>query len=174
MTSQPQPRPAPPRPDTSPAARLPDPPGAWAEEPPREKHEPGHAGLPVARPAMRSWTRVDSFRYAFHGWWYVIRTQRNAWIHTIISVLVIMIGLWLGLDLDHWAMIVLAMSGVWMAEFLNTAMEAVVDLASPQLHPLAKVGKDVAAAAVLVAATAAVVVGLLILAPPLWTRLFGA
>lgn len=123
---------------------------------------------------MRSWTRADSFRYAFHGWWYVIRTQRNAWIHAVISIAVVGLGLWLSLDLDHWAMLVIAMSGVWMAEFFNTAMEAVVDLASPQMHPLAKVGKDVAAAAVLVAASAAVVVGLLILGPPLWARVLGA
>ena len=174
MTEQPQPRSASPRPDVPLAARLPEPPDAWAKEPAQDKAEPGRIGSPAVRPATRSWTRIDSFRYAFHGWWYVIRTQRNAWIHAIISLLVVGMGLWLGLDFDHWAMVVLAMSGVWMAEFLNTAMEAVVDLASPQLHPLAKVGKDVAAAAVLVAATAAVVVGLLILGPPLWIRLFGA
>jgi diacylglycerol kinase len=59
---------------------------------------------------------------------------------------------------------------VWMAEFVNTALEAVVDLASPDLHPLAQVGKDVAAAAVLVGAATAVVIGLLILGPPLWAR----
>jgi diacylglycerol kinase len=60
---------------------------------------------------------------------------------------------------------------VFTAEFLNTAIEAVVDLASPQKHPLAKVGKDVGAAAVLIAALAAILVGLLILGPPLWARL---
>jgi diacylglycerol kinase len=59
---------------------------------------------------------------------------------------------------------------VWTAEFLNTSIEAVVDLASPVHHPLAKVGKDVGAAAVLIAACAAVLVGLIILGPPLWTR----
>jgi diacylglycerol kinase len=60
---------------------------------------------------------------------------------------------------------------VFAAEFVNTAIEAVVDLASPQKHPLAKVGKDVGAAAVLIAALAAVLIGLLILGPPLWARL---
>jgi diacylglycerol kinase len=60
---------------------------------------------------------------------------------------------------------------VFTAEFINTAIEAVVDLASPQDHPLAKVGKDVGAGAVLVAALAAVLVGLLTLGPPLWDRL---
>jgi diacylglycerol kinase (ATP) len=58
-----------------------------------------------------------------------------------------------------------------MAEFLNTALEAVVDLASPQLNPLARVGKDVGAAAVTIAAGAAAAVGILILGPPLWVRL---
>ena len=75
-----------------------------------------------------------------------------------------------------WAVILLAIAGVWMAEFINTALEAVVDLASPDLHPLAKVGKDVAAAAVLVGSLTAVLVGLLILGPPLWGKvsvLFG-
>jgi diacylglycerol kinase len=63
------------------------------------------------------------------------------------------------------------MAIVFAAEFLNTAIEAVVDLASPHKHPLAKVGKDVGAGAVLIAALAAVVVGLLILGPPVWARL---
>jgi diacylglycerol kinase len=59
---------------------------------------------------------------------------------------------------------------VWTAEFINTALEAVVDLASPRHHPLAKVGKDVGAAAVLIAALTSVLVGLLILGPPLWEK----
>jgi diacylglycerol kinase len=60
---------------------------------------------------------------------------------------------------------------VFAAEFLNTSIEAVVDLASPDHHPLAKIAKDVGAAAVLVAALAAILVGLLILGPPLWAKL---
>ena len=59
-------------------------------------------------------------------------------------------------------------------ELINTAVEAVVDLASPQLHPLAKVAKDAAAAAVLVAAAGALLVGLVTLAPPLWRWVTGA
>jgi diacylglycerol kinase len=62
---------------------------------------------------------------------------------------------------------------VWMAEALNTALEAVVDLASPDEHPLARVGKDVGAAAVLVAALTAAGVGIFILGPPLFARLTG-
>ena len=65
------------------------------------------------------------------------------------------------------------MALVWMAEFVNSALEAMVDLASPDVHPLAKVGKDVGAAAVLIAAVSAALVGLLILGPPLAQRLWG-
>lgn len=116
-------------------------------------------------------TRILSFRYAFSGWWYVIRTQRNAWIHALVSLLVILIGLWLTLSPHDWALIVLAIAMVWTAEFVNTALEAVVDLASPTQHYLAKVGKDVGAAAVLIAATSSVLIGLLILGPPLLDKL---
>lgn len=121
-------------------------------------------------PTQRAPSRLASFHYAFAGWWYMLRTQRNAWIHAVISTLVFLLGLWLGLGALEWAILFLTIGLVWMAEFVNTALEAVVDLASPDLHPLAKVGKDVAAAAVLVGACTAVVVGLLILGPPLWAR----
>jgi diacylglycerol kinase len=116
-------------------------------------------------------SRVRSFRNAFSGWWYVIRTQRNAWIHTLATVFVILLSAWLALPLRDWAVLILTIAMVWTAEFLNSALEAVVDLASPQRHPLAKVGKDVGAAGVLIAAFSAVVIGILILGPPLYTRL---
>lgn len=116
-------------------------------------------------------SRSNSFRYAFSGWWFVIRTQRNAWIHAVVSIAVIVLSLWLGLNLRDWAVIVLTISMVWTAEFINTALEAVVDLASPSQHHLARVGKDVGAAAVLIAAGSAALVGFFILGPPLWARL---
>lgn len=116
-------------------------------------------------------TRALSFRCAFSGWWYVLRTQRNAWIHAAISIAVILGCLWLRLPLRDWAFIIVAMAMVWMAEFINTALEAVVDLASPQQHFLAKVGKDVGAAAVLISAASAVLIGLIIIGPPLWERM---
>jgi diacylglycerol kinase (ATP) len=115
--------------------------------------------------------RIQSFGHALQGWWYVVRTQQNAWIHVTISVVIIAISAWLRLNARDWAVIILAIAVVFMAEFLNTAIEVVVDLASPQKHPLAKVAKDVGAGAVLIAACAAVVIGLLILGPPLWTIL---
>ncbi|MBI5828037.1 MAG: diacylglycerol kinase family protein [Chloroflexi bacterium] len=83
----------------------------------------------------------------------------------------VLLGLWLRLDRRDWALIFLTIAVVWISEFVNTALEAVVDLASPGIHPLAKVGKDVGAAAVLIAAITAVLVGLLVLGPPLWLKL---
>lgn len=116
-------------------------------------------------------SRIHSFGHALRGWAYVLKTQHNAWIHAVIATLVFIIALWLGLPARDWAVLILTVTMVFAAEFVNTAIEAVVDLASPSHHPLAKVGKDVGAAAVLIAALAAVLIGLLILGPPLWERL---
>lgn len=114
------------------------------------------------RPFLLS--RAHSFRYAFHGWWFVLRTQRNAWIHATVSVVVILLSLWLQIDRRDWAFIVIAIAMVWTSEFINTSLEAVVDLASQQQkHELARVGKDVGASAVLIAAISAAVIGFLIL-----------
>ena len=112
-------------------------------------------------------SRIRSFHNAFAGLWFVIRTQRNAWIHAIITVFVLLITLWLKVTARDWALLLLTIGTVWTAEFINTALEAVVDLASPQNHPLAKVGKDVGAAAVLIAAISSIIIGFLILGPPL-------
>jgi diacylglycerol kinase len=117
---------------------------------------------------------VTSFRYAFAGLGYLWRTQPNVRIHAAITLAVIAAGLWLGLPRRDWAVIVVTVGLVLVSEALNTAVEATVDLASPQPHPLAKVAKDVGAGAVVLSASAAVLVGLLLLGPPLWTRLFGA
>ena len=116
-------------------------------------------------------SRALSFKYAFAGWWFVIRTQRNAWIHTVVSVAVVLVSFWLSIPPRDWAMVIFSIALVWTAEFLNTAMEALVDLASPEQHYLAKVCKDVGAAAVLIAAGSSVLIGLLILGPPLWDKI---
>jgi len=116
-------------------------------------------------------SRIHAFGHAFRGWWYVIRTQRNAWIHALVTSAVIVLATWLKLPARDWAVLFVTIALVWTAEFLNSALEAVVDLASPHHHPLAKVGKDVGAAAVLIAALTSIFVGLLILGPPLWSRL---
>jgi len=116
-------------------------------------------------------SRIQSFRHAFRGWFYALRTQRNAWIHSAIATIVFILGIWLRLSPLDWAIIILTIAMVFAAEFMNTAIEAVVDLASPETHPLAKIAKDVGAASVLVAALAAILIGLLILGPPLWAKL---
>jgi diacylglycerol kinase (ATP) len=117
-------------------------------------------------------SRLKAFKHAFSGWWFVIRTQRNAWIHMVVSIAVILMSFILHLNASSWALILLAIALVWIAEFLNTALEAVVDLASNhQHHELARVGKDVGAAAVLIAAITSIIIGLLILGPPLWALL---
>lgn len=116
-------------------------------------------------------SRFHAFQYAFSGWWYVIKTQRNAWIHAIASLSVISVALWLKLPPRDWAVLILTIALVWTAEFLNTALEAVVDLSIPSQHPLARVGKDVGAAAVLIAALSSIVIGILILGPPFLNRL---
>lgn len=119
------------------------------------------------------YNRAKSFQYAFEGWWHVLRTQHNAWIHMVISIGVFIAAFWLGVSRLEWAVLVLTVMAVWMAEFMNTAIEAVVDMTMPEIHPLAKVAKDVAAAGVLIGAAGAVIVGLLILGPLLWERVVG-
>jgi diacylglycerol kinase len=120
---------------------------------------------------QRARSRIQAFRYAFAGLWHVLRTQRNAWIHTFIAMAVIALGVWLKLERRDWALITIAICTVWLAEILNTALEAVTDLASPEVHPLARVGKDVGAGAVLLASISAVIIGLLILLPPFLTKI---
>jgi diacylglycerol kinase len=115
---------------------------------------------------------MQSFRHAFAGWHYMIKTQPNAKIHALISVAVFVLALWLDLTARDWAIVIVIAVVVWSSEFINTAIEAAVDLNTTDPHPLAKVAKDVAAAAVLLAALGAVIVGFLILGPPLWRRLF--
>ncbi|MBG7609316.1 MAG: diacylglycerol kinase family protein [Anaerolineae bacterium] len=105
------------------------------------------------------------------GWGHVLRTQRNAWIHAAISCLVLLVGFYLKLPAQDWAAIVLTLALVWAAESFNTALEALTDLISPNQNHLAKITKDVGAGAVLICAVAAVVVGFLILGPPLWVKL---
>ena len=117
-------------------------------------------------------SRARSFGHAFRGWWHVVRTQRNAWIHVFVTAVVALVGFWVRLGVRDWAVIILTTAMVFITEFLNTAIEVVVDLASPQQHPLAKVAKDVGAGAVLIAALTAVLVGLLILGPPLWAMIY--
>jgi len=112
-------------------------------------------------------SRVRAIRFAIDGWRYVIRTQQNAWIHALASICVIAMGFWLQLSRQDWAILILTIAMVWIVEFINTSVEVLTDLTSPQRNSLAKITKDVSAAAVLIAAAASVIIGVLILGPPL-------
>lgn len=114
---------------------------------------------------------IGSFGFAFSGLWFLVRTQRNARIEIVMGAAACGLGAWLGIGPAEWGVLALAIALVLILEGLNTAIEAAVDLSTPQRHPLAKVCKDVAAGTVLIAALASVAVGLAILGPPLWHRL---
>ncbi|WP_216922242.1 diacylglycerol kinase family protein [Synechococcus sp. CCAP 1479/9] len=113
-----------------------------------------------------------SFRYAAQGLAYGFASQRNFRIHVFTGAVVFGLGLWLRLAADRLAVLVLTVAAVLVLELLNTATEAVVDLAiGRQFHPLARIAKDCAAAAVLVAALSSLLIALLLLVPPLLIRL---
>ncbi len=115
--------------------------------------------------------RLHSFRYALAGLRTLLLTQHNAWLHAAATVLVTGAGLYFGLSLAEWCWLVLAMTLVWMAEALNTALEFLADAVTQEFHPLILQAKDVAAAAVLIAAIGALVIGLLVFGPHVWPRL---
>lgn len=116
---------------------------------------------------MRETTLYDAFRYAGEGVLTAFRTQRNFRIHVAVGTLAVELAVILGLARWEWAILILAVGEVLTLELINTAVEAVVDLASPGYHRLAKVAKDVVAAAVLVEAATAAGVGGLIFLPRL-------
>jgi diacylglycerol kinase (ATP) len=116
--------------------------------------------------------RLRSVKCALHGLSVMVRTQQNAWIHAAATLVVTLLGLWLGLSAGEWCWIVLAIVSVWTAEALNTAFEFLTDVASPTFHPIAAHAKDVAAGAVLLSAVGALVIAALVLGPHLM-RLLG-
>ena len=109
--------------------------------------------------------RLRSFGHAFRGLKVLVQTQHNARIHAVATALVVGAGALLRISSVEWALIVLAIVCVWAGEALNTAVEFVVDLASPEQHPLAAKAKDVAAGAVLIAAIGAAIVGVIVFGP---------
>lgn len=111
--------------------------------------------------------RVRSVRYAMRGIAIMLRSQHNAWIHAIASVAVLMFACFCGLSNEQWCWLVLAIVAVWTAEALNTALELLADVTSPEFHPLVAKAKDVAAGAVLISAIGSVFIGLFVLGRPL-------
>jgi diacylglycerol kinase (ATP) len=115
--------------------------------------------------------RAASFGYALQGVAAALRSEVHLQFHAAATVVVIGLGFYFRLSWLEWALVSLAVGLVWSLELLNTAVEAVVNLVSPEYHPLAGRAKDVAAGAVLVGAVAALVVGLLIFGPRVWALL---
>ncbi len=109
----------------------------------------------------------SAFGYAWAGLRSALRQEAHLRFHALSTAIVFGLGAILPLTRTDWALLALATGAVWGAELLNTAIERLTDLVSPEPHPLAGQAKDVAAAAVLVTAMAAAVVGATVLGPPL-------
>lgn len=121
-------------------------------------------GLDDPRPLTLS-ARIHSFRCAARGIRLMLRSQHNAWLHAIASCLVLMVGGLCVLTAGEWCWIILAIMAVWTAEALNTALEFLADVASPEFHPLVGHAKDVAAGGVLISALGSAIIGVLVLGP---------
>lgn len=111
---------------------------------------------------MKNNSLIKSFKYAFIGIFTALKTERNLLIHITIMTLVIIFGIIFKLGLLEWFILIILFIIVISAELFNTAIELVVDLASPEKHPLAKKAKDIAAGAVLVTAIGAAIIGIIL------------
>ena len=109
--------------------------------------------------------RIKSFGYAFKGIASLLKKEHNAWIHCIAIVVVTFCGLYFRITPTEWCIVVLCFGIVLAAEGFNTAIERLVDLVSPGVHPIAGDVKDVAAGAVLICAIASAIVGAIIFIP---------
>ena len=109
--------------------------------------------------------RIRSALHAIEGIVEVMRSQHNAWLHALATLCVLAAGYAFGVSTSEWCFLIVAITGVWVVEALNTAFELLCDVASPEFHPLVKKSKDVAAGAVLLSAIGAVAIGLVIFIP---------
>ena len=114
--------------------------------------------------------RLKSIQYAFHGLLIMLRHEHNAWIHLLATVAVCGTGFYLKLGNSEWCWIVLAIVAVWTAEALNTALEFLADVTSPDFHPMIQKAKDVAAGAVLITSIGAILIALLVFGPYMRVR----
>ena len=115
--------------------------------------------------------RVLSLSAAVQGVAYVIRTQPNVWIELAALTVVMVAGVWFQISPVEWAVLGLTVALILALEAVNTAVETVVDLVSPQYHPLAKIAKDTAAGALIIAVLGSVFVAAMIFVPRLWALL---
>ncbi|MDD4636835.1 MAG: diacylglycerol kinase family protein [Bacteroidales bacterium] len=112
--------------------------------------------------------RLKSFTYAFRGICICITQEHNAWIHSLITVLVISVGLLFHISVMEWIAVFLCISIVFAAELINTAIERLTDKICPDYHPEAGIIKDLAAGAVLICAFFSAIIGLLIFVPKIY------
>jgi diacylglycerol kinase len=117
-------------------------------------------------------SRRDSLRNAINGFESAISTEINLRIHLVLTILVVAISLYLQISTVEWAAIFIAIGMVWSAEIMNTSIEKLVDMVSPEWNLQAKIVKDLAAGAVLAAAIAAALVGIVIFLPPIAVKIF--
>ncbi len=108
---------------------------------------------------------INSFHYSWDGIKYAFKYEQSMFIHVLVTLLVILCGIVLKLNFQEWLLCIVLIGLVIATELINTAIEAVVDLACPEIHPLAKTAKDTAAAAVLVFAITAFLCGLFLFVP---------
>lgn len=109
--------------------------------------------------------RIKSFSNAFRGIFFAFKTQHNIWIHSLAIVVVVIAGFIFKLDVMEWGLVVLAIGLVLAAEMINTAIEWLIDLVSPDYSEKAGLIKDVAAGAVLIAAVISVIIGAIVFLP---------
>ena len=109
--------------------------------------------------------RFQSFAYAGRGIRTMVLSQHNAWIHAVATFVVVGGGVVVGLGRLEWIALVLAIVSVWTAEALNTALEFLCDVASPDFHPLIEKAKNVAAGGVLICALGATAIGAFVFVP---------
>lgn len=115
----------------------------------------------IERPPFGVTSRTKAFGYAIKGLAYVFRTQHAMWFHSFTASCVIAAGLYLRVTANDWRWLALAITLVWTAEAMNTAVESVCDALHPEHHCLIGTAKDVAAGSVLVAAIGAIIIGTL-------------
>ena len=108
---------------------------------------------------------INSFGYATNGFVYAFKYEQNILVHTLATILVVILGIVLNISQTEWLFVFLIIGLVVATELINTSIEAVVDLISPDEHPLAKIAKDTAASAVMVFAIVSVLIGIFIFVP---------
>jgi diacylglycerol kinase len=108
---------------------------------------------------------MNSFKYAFEGLYTTLKTQKNYKIQIGLGILAVLLGLILKLSLLEWLVLIITINLVLILELINTSLESIVDLVSPEIHPKAKIAKDVAAAAVLISSITSILIGTFIFLP---------